>query len=232
MKSVAMVAAASVSFVGTHFLLSHPWRRGLVRGIGETGFLGLYSLVALVTLGWMGWAYRGAPAGAPAWDVGDGLWAVSTLVMWVAAVLLMGSLVGNPALPDPTGHTRPPTEARGVFAITRHPMMWSFALWSLCHILIYPVAKNIVVALAILVLALVGAGAQDAKKARLDPAGWPGWIARTSYWPFAAIAAGRARLRFPGWHALAGGTLVWLVATWAHIPLAGWPAGLWRWLLG
>jgi hypothetical protein len=31
-------------------------------------------------------------------------------------------------------------------------------------------------------------------------------------------------------HALLGGLVVWLVATWAHIPLTGWHAGIWRWI--
>jgi hypothetical protein len=31
-------------------------------------------------------------------------------------------------------------------------------------------------------------------------------------------------------HALAGGVFLWLAATWAHIPLASWAAGFWRWL--
>jgi hypothetical protein len=30
--------------------------------------------------------------------------------------------------------------------------------------------------------------------------------------------------------ALAGGLVLWLAATWAHIPLTGWPVGIWRWL--
>ena len=34
-----------------------------------------------------------------------------------------------------------------------------------------------------------------------------------------------------GLHAFAGGVLLWLLATWAHMPLAGWPAGIWRWLV-
>lgn len=230
MAGVAMVAAASAAFVGTHFLLSHPWRRGLVAALGQAGFLGVYSLVAFATLGWMGWAYRAAPPGPPAWDVGDRLWAVATLVMLAAAMLFAGSLSGNPALPDPTGRTRPPAAPHGVFAITRHPMMWSFALWAAAHMLVYPVARNLVVALAILVLALAGAAAQDRKKAQLDPAGWPAWQARTGFWPFATIIAGRARLRPPGIPAVAGGTVLWLAATWAHLPLAGWPAGVWRWI--
>ena len=224
------VVLAAIAFVGTHFLMSHPLRRSIVATIGERGFLILYSLVALVTLVWLALAYRAAPMQPLLWPVGDVLWAIVSLVMLIASVLLVGSLIGNPALPDPTATERAVPEARGVFAITRHPMMWSFALWALCHIAVYPDPANIVVALAILVLALVGARAQDAKKARLQPDFWPQWEARTSYWPFAAIAAGTARLGGFRPHDYAGGIVVWLAATWAHIPLAGWAAGIWRWL--
>jgi uncharacterized membrane protein len=232
MADAHTVEIAAATFVGFHFILSHPLRRPLVRAIGEATFLGLYSLIAFLTLGWMVWAYLHAPATAPLWEVGDGLWAFVTLVMLVAAMLLMGSLIGNPALPNPTGSNEPPAEADGVFAITRHPMMWSFALWGFCHILVFPIAKNIAVAVAIIFLALVGAALQDRKKAGLDPEGWPAWEARTSYWPLIAIATGRARIRRIGMHTIAGGLAVWLAATWVHIPLAGWPAGIWRWVLG
>ena len=81
-----------------------------------------------------------------------------------------------------------------------------------------------------IVLALVGAALQDRKKEQLEPRAWTAWEGRTSYWPFAAAAAGRARLRGFGLHALVGGVLVWLAATWAHIPLSGWTAGIWRWV--
>jgi uncharacterized membrane protein len=80
------------------------------------------------------------------------------------------------------------------------------------------------------ILALVGAALQDRKKQQLQPDLWPAWEAKTSYLPFAAIAAGRARLSGFGMHALLGGLVVWLAATWAHIPLTGWAAGIWRWL--
>jgi uncharacterized membrane protein len=114
--------------------------------------------------------------------------------------------------------------------VTRHPMLWAFAIWGGVHIMIYPVAKNIIVAGAIIVLSLVGAALQDRKKAGLDAQGWGAWESRTSYWPFAAIVQGRARFGGFGGHALGGGVVLWLLATWAHIPLAGFPAGIWRWL--
>jgi len=223
------VLAAAAAFVSTHFLLSHPLRRPLVGALGEKGFLGLYSAVAFVTLGATAWAYRAAPVSAPLWVAGDGLWAAATVVMLLASILLLGSLVRNPALPGAAGSAAT-ASAQGVYGVTRHPMMWAFALWGVVHVLVYPVAKNIIVACAIIVLALVGAALQDRKKAALDPQGWPAWESRTSYLPFMAIARGRARFGGFGAHAIAGGVVVWLLATWAHMPLAGWAAGIWRWL--
>jgi uncharacterized membrane protein len=229
-EGLGLVAAAAVAFVGTHFLLSHPLRKPIVDTVGSAAFLGIYSAVAAATLVWLSLAYRAAPAGAPLWPVGDGLWVAATLVMLLASILLMGSLVGNPALPSPGAPAAAPAEARGVYAVTRHPMMWSSALWGLCHIAVYPLAANIILAGAVIVLALVGAALQDRKKEVLQPDTWSPWERKTSYWPFGAIVAGKARLGGFGVHALAGGLILWLAATWAHMPLADWPAGIWRWL--
>jgi len=223
------VLAAAAIFVGTHFLLSHPLRPPLVAAIGEKAFLGVYSLVAFVTFGATIWAYRAAAITSPLWNVGGSLWAISTALMLVASILLLGSLVRNPALAG-TATNAATAEARGVYGVTRHPMMWAFAIWGTSHILIYPIAKNVILSGSMIVLALVGAALQDRKKATLDPEGWPAWQARTSYLPFAAIAAGRTKLGGFGGHALGGGLVTWLLATWAHIPLAGWPAGIWRWI--
>ncbi|ACD16482.1 NnrU family protein [Paraburkholderia phytofirmans] len=230
MGSTSAVAAAAIAFVGSHFLLSHPLRRPLVGAIGEAAFLGVYSLSAFVTLGWLIVAYIKAPLSAPLWPVGDVLWAMATVLMLIASVLLMGSLIRNPALPTGGRPGAFPDTARGVFAVTRHPMMWSIALWGLCHIAVFPVAKNVILAAAMVILALAGAALQDRKKERLQPELWATWEAQTSYLPFAAIAAGRARLGGFGMHALLGGLVVWLAATWAHIPLSGWAAAIWRWL--
>jgi len=226
----AMVLCAAVAFVGSHFLLSHPLRRPLAAKLGEPAFLGVYSLVAALTLVWLVLAYRRAPLTLPLWPVGDGLWLIATVLTLVASVLLVGSFVRNPAFPTGGAAATAAPAARGVFAVTRHPMMWAFAIWGMCHVLIYPVAKNIVLAGAIALLALVGAALQDMKKRQLQPTVWPAWEAQTSYWPFAAIAQGRARLGGFGALAPLGGLLLWLVATWAHAPLSGFAAGIWRWI--
>lgn len=209
-------------FVGTHLLLSHPLRAPLVARLGEKGFQGLYSLVAFATFGLMVWALKRIGPEAFLWSPPGWAWPVASGVMLVASILLAGSMVGNPALP---GMPHDPAGPRGVLAITRHPMMWGFALWALVHGLIWPQPSVLILAGGIALLALVGAAGQDAKKSRLQPDFWPGWRARTAFVPFTGPAPLRAL--WPGWRVLAAGVALWLAATWLH-PVAGAPAvGIW-----
>jgi uncharacterized membrane protein len=225
-----MLTIAAFSFVGTHFLLSHPLRSPLIGALGERIFAILYSIVAVGTLGWMTAAYRAAPIDAALWNLGNLAWTAVTAAMLLASILLAGSLIKNPAFPTLGAPELEPIQAHGVYAITRHPMMWSFAIWGLAHAVVFPISKNLVVATAIVVLALIGARLQDAKKKRLQPKSWPAWERQTSFFPFVAIIDGRAWIGSLGAFAILGGTLFWLIATWAHLPLTGWAAGIWRWL--
>lgn len=224
--------AATVAFVGGHFLLSHPLRPALAGRLGERAFTGLYSVVALATFAWFVAAAVAAPGGPVWWIAGRGLWDLATLVMLVASILLAGSLVGNPAMVDPTLKPRVPDRPSGVLAITRHPMMWAFTLWGGVHALLWGSTSNLIVATGIAILAFFGARAQDAKKARVLGDLWRGWQAKTSFWPFGAQVAGRTpwRAAIPSAAVLAGGVAFWLIATWAHAKAGGPVAGPWRWL--
>ena len=113
MTALAQVIVATAAFVGTHLLMTHPLRALLVARLGERGFLGLYTVVSFVTLGWLIWAMlRVGPEpflwAAPLWA-----WWVGSAVMLVASILLVGSLIGNPALPGAPAVKRQP---RGVLA--------------------------------------------------------------------------------------------------------------------
>ena len=220
------LSIAAATFVGTHFLLSHPLRAALVARLGEKGFAGLYAVVALASMAWMAHAFRAVPPGeGPLWDgTGNGIWGLASVLMLLAAVLMVGSLRGNPALPDPRAGQLAKAPVRGVFHITRHPMMWAFALWSLSHALVAATPRVLILTAAIAVLALVGAALQDRKKAAQMGSDWQDWASRTHYWP---RPDGLLRAGAVAW---LGGGVLWLVATWAHIPLAYVPAGLWRWI--
>lgn len=221
-KALISLVAASIAFIGSHFAMSHPLRPMLAR-LGRGGFMGVYSFVSIATLFWMARAFRQAP---PA-DLGGSAeagWIVATVLTLPALVLFLGSLKGNPALPAPGAEQAAKAKATGVFRVTRHPMLWGFALWAVSHIVLWWSTRTLIVATAILVLALLGAHLQDRKKRVLMGASWDEWESKTSYWPrwSKLLAAG------PVLWAIA--TAVWLLATWAHIGAGGIPAGLWRWI--
>ena len=215
MGGLALFLAA---FVGTHFLMSHPLRAPLVERMGERGFQGLYSLVALVTLGLAIWIYGRIGDQTPLWVAGDAAWIAATLLMWFGSILLVGSFVRNPALPG--ARLEKGVRPHGVFGITRHPMMWGFAIWAVVHLIVVATPKSLLLDGAILVLALAGSVGQDRKKAARMGERFHEWTAQTAFVPFGRGAAN------PGLVALVGGTLLFLLATWLH-PM---PAGFWRWI--
>ncbi len=226
MTGLVLLALGTIAFVGTHLAMSHPLRMRLVGQLGEAGFSLLYSLVSFVTLGWMIWAYQSADPW-PIWTAPDWAWTVASLVLLTASILLVGSLIRNPAFPHPGAAKLASAPARGVYAITRHPMNWSFTLWALTHIAVYGSPRNLVVASGILVLALLGSVGQDRKKRALLTR-WSDWEARTSFLPFAALLSGRAQwgAASPGWIAVGGGLALWLSVTTLHAPNASLPGWL------
>ena len=210
---------ALASFVGSHFLLSHPLRQPLVARLGEGGFTGVYSLVAFATLGWSVFEWRRTPSDllwvAPGWALGP-----AAALMFVACILFVGSVATpNPAL---LGDTRASTGPRGVQAFTRHPMMWAFAIWAVVHATLSGDARTVALCAAILILALVGARLQDGKKRGQLGDRWAAHEAATSFVPFAGQLGGRARWASPGIIALIGGAALLTLATWLH-PYAGGP---------
>ena len=218
MTPQAGLLLSCIAFLATHFLMSHPLRGPLVRAMGEGPFRGLYSLIALITFGGMIYFYHAIGRETYLmWNAGDAGWIIGTILMWLAAILFVGSFLGNPALVGAPGPRGGPS---GVLRITRHPMMWSFAIWAAVHMMIIAQFKTVVFDSAIIILALVGAYMQDRKKAGQMGEDWHDWTAQTAFVPFTRGLAN------PGIVALVGGTLLFLIATWAH-PI---PAGIWRWI--
>ncbi|HEY0149535.1 MAG TPA: NnrU family protein [Allosphingosinicella sp.] len=216
----AGLALATAAFVGTHLALSHPLRTRLVQNVGEAGFTGLYSIVAMLTFGWMILAYISIDVSVPFWIAPHWWWIASSAIMLFASVLLVGSFVKNPAFPHPRGAKQAARPATGVFAITRHPMNWAFALWALIHLSLWLSPRNLIVALGILILALAGSVGQDRKKRAVLGRAWQDWERRTSFVPFAGLLTGRVLWRnaAPGWIATGGGTALWLAVVTFHQP--------------
>ncbi len=223
---LSFLLSAAIVFVGTHVILSQSLRKPLIGLLGQMGFMAVYSLVAVVTLGWTVFAFGAAPRGPYAWEPYS-LWAwIAAMVLtYLALLLFIGSLVGNPAAPSPkAAELAASKEPVGVYAITRHPMMWAIALWAFSHILLVPEPRTLILLGALIVLALGGSAMQDRKKQQQLGDAWTGWEGRTSFLP---RLTGLGSVRPVKWLiALA----LWLAINWLHLPLGGVAAGVWRWV--
>lgn len=213
---MALFAILMAAFVVTHIAMATAAVRDwIVARAGEAGFQGLYALVSFALLGAALFVYRDLEPVilwvAPAWA-----WHVATLVMLVASILFVGSVTpANQALAGVPASDRPPS---GVLRITRHPMMWSFALWAAVHATLSGSLPTVILADGIGILALVGAAHQDRKKRRLKGEAWARYERQTSYWPFGAQVTGRQPWSavWPGMVPVVGGVALWAILTFVH----------------
>lgn len=220
-----MLMLANVAFVGSHFLMSHPMRGNMVKRFGPGGFALIYSAISLASFYWVVVEFLRAPKDAPYWAVTDILWAIASALTLFASVLFVGSLVRNPSLPG-ASDSLAAQKPLGVFQVTRHPMMWGFALWGIAHILIAPRLDNLIFSGSIIFLALIGSKAQERKKAKIIGVGWGTWLRQTSFFP-RVTALGKI-----GAVTWIIGTILWLAATWGHNFFGVYGAGIFRWISG
>jgi uncharacterized membrane protein len=213
---------AALVWIGIHLgLAGTRLRDAVVRRIGEVPFRGLFSVLSVVVLVWLVRAWNAAPT-TLLWIAPDWLRWLLVLAMLPAFVLFVASVNGrNPTMIGPReAATRP---AYGMIRVTRHPMLWSFAIWAAVHIAGNGDTAAIVFFGAFLVTALAGMPSIDAKLARRDPATWQVLSQVTSIVPFVAIAQGRNRL-VPGeigWLTPAIAVLAWVALLVVHPWLFG-----------
>lgn len=223
MSDLTLLAVLVGLFVASHELLSHPLRAPLVARLGEKGFALVYSLVAFASFGGAVQLWRNIPK-ERLWDTPPGAYAPALAAMLVACIFFVGSVSSpNPAMmPGVKG------EPKGLQRITRHPMMWSFAIWAGVHTVMTADPRTIVLASGVAVLALFGSAMQDGKKKAQNPA-YAAHMARTSHVPFMAVLGGRQPFSalWPGLVPVLGGLALWLLILWAHPMLIGVPAASW-----
>jgi uncharacterized membrane protein len=210
---MGLLVVAAVVWLGIHFgIAGTRLRDWLVGRIGELPFHAVFSVVSIGAIVFLVWTWRGAPT-TPLWYAPGWLRWMLVAVMLVAFVLFVAS-VGrrSPTMVGLPGATVQPP--RGIQRITRHPMLWSVALWAAVHVIGNGDTAAIVFFGAFLVTALAGMPSIDAKLARRDPALWQALSAATSSVPFVAITQGRNRFvpREIGWL-----TMVIAVVAWAAV---------------
>ncbi|MBY0330322.1 MAG: NnrU family protein [Acetobacteraceae bacterium] len=219
-----MLILAALLWVGVHVGIAGTALRGtIVARLGEAGFRIAFSLASVVTIALLVLAWRAAPT-TPLWSAPDWLRWILALAMLPGFVLFVASLRGNPTAMGGEGLIG--AEPRGIQRITRHPMLWSFAIWAAVHMLGNGDTAGLVFFGAFLVTAVAGMPSIDAKLAARQPDTWARLAAATSIVPFGAIAAGRNRLVLAeiGWVPPVLGLAAWAALLHLHGSLFGVPA--------
>ncbi len=190
-------------FIASHVLLPMVGvRRALVRTSGEKVYLIAYSALTVALLIWVVKAYNAAPIVA-VFEPNTAMQHGSLTFMLIAVFLLVsGVLTRNPSMvPAESLGWRP--EAKGVFKITRHPVMWGIALWGISHLLANGHIAALLLFGGMTALALAGAAHIDHRKRTTVGDDWLRFEAQTSFVPLVAIAMGKVRMErreIPWWH--------------------------------
>ncbi len=225
-SEILSLLAAGAAFCGSHVALSSTaWRGALRDQLGERGFLAIYSVVAAATLAWFIDAYAEAPT-IVLWMPRRWSALVPILVMPFASVLLVaGYSTRNPTAVGMERAAAADDPAPGILRVTRHPVLWAIGLWGLSHTVANGDLASVMFFGALASLALGGTELIDRKKRLALGSNWTRLAEVTSNLPFAALVAGRTRLRWReiGVLRLAAGILLYVVLFRAHAIFTGVP---------
>jgi uncharacterized membrane protein len=218
-----LLLAASAFFL-VHLVPSLPLRRKAIAIAGERAYMGAFALLSLAALVWMVTQFNAAPSGNRLWLVPDWwLWLNAVLILFALILATCGALTPNPSLPGAEKLlANANTAGGGVFAITRHPVMWGAAIWAIAHAISLATLRGLLFFGAFAATALIGSWLQERRK-RAAISAWAAFEAKTSFFPFAAILEGRARssLHAIGWRRIAFAVLVWAAILYFHARLFG-----------
>jgi uncharacterized membrane protein len=184
MSPAASITGLWLLFAATHLgLSSGPLRGRLIAALGARGFQALYSLIALaifVPLVARYFAHKHA---------GSWLWTLprTPLLIWIvqigmgiAFVLLVAGLMRpSPAALTPARDF----EVHGIHRITRHPVLLSFALFGLLHLLPNGRSTDLAFFGGFVWFTLLGCWHQDRRK--LADARFAAFAAHAPFFPFA-----------------------------------------------
>ncbi|MEQ8664574.1 MAG: NnrU family protein [Rhodospirillales bacterium] len=219
MSAYSTLILAAAVFVISHLALSaRAVRATLIQRLGKPAFLVAYSLVAIGAFTWLLLVYNDAPR--------EYLWIAPTWVrhlpmgiMAVAAIFIAaGYSAANPTAVGLDQLARVADGPKGIFRITRHPILMAIALWALVHIPASGQASGIILQVSVGILAVAGMLQIDRRKAKELGDDWAAYREQSSLIPFAAIAAGRQRFVFSeiGWGRVFAGLALYAALLVAH----------------
>jgi uncharacterized membrane protein len=219
-SSFASLVIAAVVWTAVHLGISGTsLRTPIVRAVGAATFRIAFSLASFAIILWLIVSYRRAGPVQVLWATPHWLIVVCMLLMLPALLLFIGSVSApNPTMVAGGRALKAENPARGILRVTRHPMLWSFAIWAAVHAIMMGTLGALVFFGAFLLVALAGMPSLDAKIAKRDPQHWPAFVQATSNVPFVAIAQGRNRFSIVeiGWWRIVAALILWFALTGTH----------------
>lgn len=181
-------------------------RNRLIELVGFRVYIIAYSLLSLALIVWVIAAARAAP-----------YWPLWTWQPWQAVIplvvmpLAMWLIIAGLTCPNPLSislRSREASRAGFVVAVTRHPVLWGFLLWSASHIPANGDLVSLVLFGSLSIFATFGLYALDLReRRRLGQQAWRQLARTTSMVPFVALIERRTSL------ALSKSLAISLVAT-------------------
>lgn len=214
--------AALALFLISHAIPARPaLRKRLVARYGERTYRLLYSGLSLLLLAWLISAAARAPY-VPLWDVTIGQYWVPVVAMLPAFILFAGgALVPNPLSVSFRRGGFDPRRA-GVITITRHPILWGFALWAFAHAVPNGDLFSLIMFAGFGLFALAGMALIDRRKQRELGSRWKDLARRTSVIPLTPPPGDRLPWDVRGLAiALAAGMLLYIALLHLHPGLFG-----------
>ncbi|HXV29691.1 MAG TPA: NnrU family protein [Sinorhizobium sp.] len=165
-------------------------RERLINRLGRAAYFSLYSLVSILVLGWVFYAAL--------WVDYISLWEPAAWQAWVTLVaapvgvflVLAGLFSVNPL----SASVRQGKEPGAVVAITRHPVLWGFAIWALGHLVANGDLRSLILFGGFALFALGSIPMLEKRARRRLGEVWQRQAAATSILPFAAVLSRRSRL--------------------------------------
>lgn len=217
---LASLIAAAVAWIVVHIgIAGTSLRERFVQLLGSNGFRIAFSLGSVAIIYWLGSAWSAAGPVRMLWQAPQWLVVLCMLALIPATILLVSSATTpNPTMVGGTRLLASDTPATGILRVTRHPMLWSFALWAATHSIIIGTLSGAIFAGAFLVVPVAGMFSLDAKYAKRVPERWTAFAEVTSILPFAAIVQRRNRFVFAeiGLWRIAVAVLLWVAFVALH----------------
>ncbi len=213
----ALFVAATWFFV-LHMLPSTPLRPRSIAIAGEGVYTAIFSILSLIGAWWLIHQFNAAPYGDKLWLTPDWWpWVKAALILFSFILMFGGLLSPNPSSPGAAKALDNPNVAGGIFAVTRHPVMWGVAIWAITHMVSQATWRGFLFFGSLAATALIGSWLQQIRKRATIP-GWAAFEAKTSFFPFVAILQGRARfsLKAIGWWRIAIAVVAWALIMHYH----------------